>query len=333
MIDIGGTTKKGITFGGTFYTGLYTKGVVTWEDKLGKKDLNLEPGKRGLLKDGNFYERAFDENNKSIGFRINGKIITDEEVETIFGEDISNLDWKTKVVTPDGKTKYLSRFDYKNEQTHDKNSGKRNQIFSEETILKLFANNHQQGKWYLWSVDMGFISINNNDFNSFLATGIQKKWHESLQAVSDVTQYNYLASGNDNKFGIVMAGSVGFQKDLFKSQRCVIKVNANAAQRFSSLSGATYSSLSTNLSTKFKLGKISKDAKKSLAFNVGATTFTEYDSIGLNLNAGVTYTTKNVILFTTIQKPLDINPSTTNYNDLNLIQRLGIFIHILKPKK
>ena len=175
---------------------------------------------------------------------------------------------------------------------------------------------------------MGLVQINGNQFHSALASGIQKGWHRAWGDLMD--QYNYIPDENDKKFGVVMAGSLGIQKDLLKTNNCVIRANSNVGQRISTIPGGTFTGVSGGVEIKYYLGP---KKKRSLGLNMGTSAQTDFKEIELNANAALTYTTKKVTVFTSFQKPFKNPLGPSKFTDPDMIQRMGVIIPLVHEKK
>lgn len=315
LLDVGGTDKKGITWGGSIFTGLYSKKgyvVKTIEGNI----VDGDQLQQGYNIDGIFYERIYGSDSH---FMKGDLRIEDSAMKSTLGGKFSPM--QQFVVDKNGKRWEFKKFD----SPH----GKQSIYFKEESIFKAFANNNLQGKWYLWSAEAGFSYLNSQHVNDLLGTGIQKGWHALLKnSGQNVVQYHYIPDQNDEKIALHLKASIGVQKDLFLSKNCVVKISSNVGYRYSASEEPSY--VFGNVSTQLQLGSLKKSSKK-LILSSDLNVQKNNKNLSGDLTVAVSYQTKKITYFSSILLPFQkANASATSqYQDYDPIQRIGVIIPLI----
>ncbi len=315
LIDVGGTDKKGITWGGSIFTGLFSKEVDLYTTNTGERFEIVGDSQSGYLIDGKFYEGIWGDDDT---YYVNGNIrIEESEMKKIAKEKNSQLG--TFGLDENGNRLRIKSFGA------DLPDGKEAaQHFKEETIFKAFANNNLQGKWYLWNAEAGFAYLNSQKVNKFLASGIQESWHKLL-GKDNAVLYEYLPDKNDDKIALLLKASVGVQKDLFKSKTCVVKISTNLGYRLGSSDENSY--VFGDATAQLQLNG-RKNPHKILSLDSTLNVQKLKKDFSGDITLGVSYQTRKIKYFTTFLLPMNAKnvgaPST--YQDKDAIQRIGVLI-------
>ncbi|MDH4466897.1 MAG: hypothetical protein QE271_02460 [Bacteriovoracaceae bacterium] len=321
LLDIGATNKNGITWGGRFFTGLYTKEGDFYQTDTGKL---IESNKLeyGYLIDNEFYQRIYgdDLHYTKNGIRYEDKYVNELAKNKSVKDSWYAYDLEGKMWAIPTAISYGDVF-------------KESIRFNEETMLKLFANNKSQGKWYLWSVEAGFRYLNSQDVNKFLATGIQKGWHNFLGKTlqHNIVKYDYIPDENDTKMGIILRASVGVQKGLYSGEKCSINFATN--QGFQTGTAGTSSFVFGDISTQFHFGVGHR--KNVLGFAIGADAQKNKKIFAGNYILGASFQTKRATYYTTFQIPFCQPFFNGNdvYQDRDTIQHMGVIFPLASKQE
>jgi len=315
ILDVGGTDKKGVTWGGSLFTGLYTKDVILYNTATGGVIEGISQP-NGYLIDGIFYERIYGDD---LHYVRNRQRIEDEEARQLAAQ--KGVPFAKYAYDANGKL-----WEIPNSNSAGP-AGKVSNRFKEETIFKVFANNNVQGKWYLWSVEAGFAYLNSQKVNDLLASGIQKGWHKFLDNMSKegVVQYNYFPDQTDKKMAVILKASVGVQKDLFKSKTCAVNISSKIGYKAGFSGEPSYAF--AHIATQLQLNG-NKHPEKNLILGAGINVQKTKKDFGGDVTLGASYQAKKIKYFTTFQIPFcsPFPGAPSPYQDRDLIQRFGAII-------
>lgn len=315
LIDLIGTTKSGITFGGSFATRLYTK-ELKFAFGLNNEIVRYEEYQHARVIDNQKYIRIF---GNDLHYTLEGKRIEDEEVDRLVLETQQGKYFQYFAIDSFGKEIEVSGVLH--------HSAVRHQKFQEETIFEVFVNNSQRGSWFLWESKIGFVEINTDSVRKFLATGIQKTWHEAL-GKKIARQLENVPSGQSSKVSFFLRSSVGFQRNFLKSKKLIVKGSTNIGFHKNYLNGDDYFFGNISLNTTFKL----KNNANTLVLNWNSYFQKSESEGGVGFSIDTKYNFKKLQIFSSFMIPIKIFSDRDLYSDSDPIHRMGIIIPIRKKR-
>lgn len=196
-------------------------------------------------------------------------------------------------------------------------------LFNENSIISLFANNKEQGKWYIWDFTAGIATLNSQNVKGLGAANIQRNWHDLLK----IANFKYIPDKTENSYAAYLKAMVGVQKILFDEKNCSVKVSGSFGGS-ADIGGGKRTFLLTELNA--DLGLIGKKNPNEKLIHLQAGYDGKLGNVKQsNIKAGFSIDFHRIILTNQVAIPLAKDGYTelaTTYMDKDPIYRIGILV-------
>lgn len=160
------------------------------------------------------------------------------------------------------------------------------QLYRNETIFKIMANNQREGRLYYWKADAGLVHVSpKENYGLIDGSNQQRNFHQLLNnfKIGDNPNFKYINDQQGDFFGMFVGGLLGLQKSIQMGSNCIVTGRIGVGGRISNLPEHIYAQALAGGDVSYQIGS------GKVVASVEASQYRHLGGNLLDITTGVAY--------------------------------------------